>query len=154
MVTVFNENLILYLPLIFYRSIMFLFETVFICEQIAAQASKSLENFKTILYNFKNWLCSVVWNVIVCTICLLLQPKPWGMRGASHQPAFVSNRLSVTRVIVVSTQRMKKMRTWGWSSLVWIKLVAWDKNQGVIGECYVYCISCSYRGNEGNEELG
>ena len=54
MVTVFNENLILYLPLIFYRSIMFLFETVFICEQIAAQASKSLENFKTILYNFKN----------------------------------------------------------------------------------------------------
>ena len=54
MVTVFNENLILYLPLIFYRSITFLFGTVFICEQIAVQASKSLESFKTILYDFKN----------------------------------------------------------------------------------------------------
>ena len=33
MVTVFKENLNLQLPLIFYSSIMFVFETVFISEQ-------------------------------------------------------------------------------------------------------------------------
>ena len=35
MVTVFRENLNLYLSLIFYSSIRFVFETVFISEQIA-----------------------------------------------------------------------------------------------------------------------
>ena len=35
MVTVFKENLNLWLPLIFYSSVMFVFETVFISEQIA-----------------------------------------------------------------------------------------------------------------------
>ena len=35
MVTVFKENLNLWLPLIFYNSIRFVFETVFISEQIA-----------------------------------------------------------------------------------------------------------------------
>ena len=35
MVTLFKENLNLWLPLIFYSSIRFVFETVFISEQIA-----------------------------------------------------------------------------------------------------------------------
>ena len=82
-VTVFKENLNLQLPLIFYSSAVFIFETVFISEQIAEnsigalqeifhqnkfitslnvnvfsymilQFKLSLENFIIILYDFKN----------------------------------------------------------------------------------------------------
>ena len=44
--------------------------------------------------------------------CLLLQLKFWNVRGASHLWA-----LLVTRFIVLSTQWMKEMRTWGWSEI-------------------------------------
>ena len=62
MMTVFKENLNLQLPLLFYNSIRFAFETAFILGQIAElcqrlvtnlSPSLSLENFKTILYDFK-----------------------------------------------------------------------------------------------------
>ena len=44
MVTVFKENLNLLLPIIFYSSIRFVFETVFISEQIAEnRVAASLE---------------------------------------------------------------------------------------------------------------
>ena len=42
MVTVFKENLNLWLPLIFHSSIRFLFETVFISEQISENRLASL----------------------------------------------------------------------------------------------------------------
>ena len=42
MVTVFKENLNLQLPLIFYSSAMFVFETVFISEQIAGNSFRAL----------------------------------------------------------------------------------------------------------------
>ena len=58
----------------------------------------------------------------------LFQLKPWDVREASHQTAFMSDREPlVTRFTVLSTQWMKEKRTWGWSSLVWIRPVAWDK---------------------------
>ena len=43
MVTVFKENLNLLLPLIFYGSVMFIFETVFISEQIAGNSFGALQ---------------------------------------------------------------------------------------------------------------
>ena len=42
MVTVFKENLNLWLPFLFYSSIRFVFETVFISEQIAENRFASL----------------------------------------------------------------------------------------------------------------
>ena len=42
MVTVFKENLNLQLPLLFYNSIMFVFEIVFISEQIAENKTRAL----------------------------------------------------------------------------------------------------------------
>ena len=42
MVTVFKEKLNVYLPLIFYSSISFVFETVFISEQIAENRFRAL----------------------------------------------------------------------------------------------------------------
>ena len=42
MVTVFKENLNLQLPLIFYSSVMFIFETVFISEKIAENSFGAL----------------------------------------------------------------------------------------------------------------
>ena len=42
MVTVFKENLNLQLPLLFYNSIMFVFEIVFISEQIAENKFRAL----------------------------------------------------------------------------------------------------------------
>ena len=42
MVTVFKEKLNVYLPLIFYSSISFVFETVFISEQIAENKFRAL----------------------------------------------------------------------------------------------------------------
>ena len=94
MITVFKENLNLQLPLIFYSSIRFVFETVFISEQIAENrfgalleiSDKFITNcnvfsyvilqfrFKTVwkiskpyCMTLKQWLGSFASEVIVCT---------------------------------------------------------------------------------------
>ena len=48
--------------------------------------------------------------------CLLLQLKPWGARRASHHSALMGYCHSI--IIVLTTQWMKEMRTWGRSGII------------------------------------
>ena len=50
-------------------------------------------------------------------IMLIAPAKIPGRVGASHQPALTSSHQTICHTfIVLSTQWMKEMRTWGWSS--------------------------------------
>ena len=71
MVTVFKENLNLQLPLIFYSSIRFVFETAFISEQIAENRSgalleisdKFITKFNIFSYMILQFRLKTVWKI-------------------------------------------------------------------------------------------
>ena len=71
MVLLFKENLILYLPLIFYSSIRFVFEAVFILEQIAGNSfgafleisDKFITKFNVFSYMILQFRIKTVWEI-------------------------------------------------------------------------------------------
>ena len=71
MVTVFKEKLNVYLPLIFYSSISFVFETVFISEQIAENrfgalleiSDKFITKFNVFSYMILQFRLKTVWKI-------------------------------------------------------------------------------------------
>ena len=71
------------------------------------------------------------------------------MRGhLTIQLLWATAGLLVTRFIVLFTQCIKEMRTWGWSEItsycffVWCELssLLWLKTNGTSGVSHVYCI--------------
>ena len=71
MVTVFKEKLNVYLPLIFYSSISFVFETVFISEQIAENrfgalleiSDKFITKFNVFSYMVLQFRLKTIWKI-------------------------------------------------------------------------------------------
>ena len=70
MVTVFKENINLQLPLVFYSSIRFVFETAFISEQIAGNrfgalleiSDKFITRFNVFSYMILQFMVKTVWK--------------------------------------------------------------------------------------------
>ena len=55
---------------------------------------------------------------------LLLQLKPQNMKGASHQPTFMSNRQTISHTFYSPIYPVnERIEDAGWSNLVWIKLL-------------------------------
>ena len=84
MVTVFKENLNLWLPLIFYSSIRFVFETVFISEQIKENRSgallessdKFVTKFNFFSYMILQFRLKTVWKNSK-PYCMTLKTMAW-----------------------------------------------------------------------------
>ena len=84
MVTVFKEKLNLQLPLIFYSSIRFVFETVFISEQIAENrfgalleiSDKFITKFNVFSYMILQFRLKTVWKISK-PYCMTLKTVAW-----------------------------------------------------------------------------
>ena len=100
--------------------------------KVSSYKSEEIE----LILSFKNHISHhtnfrwVIKRPTYSTRCILLQLKSraWG-EHLINPLLWATARLLVTRFIAPSTQWMKEMKTWGWSSSVWIKLVALDKTK-------------------------